>query len=194
MAFTPSTMMLELGATAPDFSLPEPATGKTVTLADFKGAPGLLVIFMCNHCPYVKHIRHALAEFAREYQARGLKIVGINSNDVANHPDDSPAKMVGEVKAINYTFPYLYDETQEAARAYHAACTPDLYLFDKDLKLVYRGQFDGSRPGNNVPVTGADVRAAAAALLAGRAVSPEQKPSMGCNIKWKAGNEPEYSR
>ncbi len=194
MALTPSTMMLELGATAPDFSLPEPATGKTVTLADFKGAPGLLVVFMCNHCPYVKHIRHALAEFAREYQARGLKIVSINANDAANHPNDSPAKMVEEVKAIHYPFPYLYDETQEVAKAYHAACTPDLYLFDKDLKLVYRGQFDGSRPGNTVPVTGADLRAAADALLTGRSVSPEQKPSIGCNIKWKAGNEPEYSR
>ena len=192
MALTPSTMMLELGATAPDFSLPEPATGKAVTLADFKGAPGLLVIFMCNHCPYVKHIRHALAEFAREYQVRGLKVVGINSNDVANYPDDSPAKMVGEVKAMNYIFPYLYDETQEVAKAYHAACTPDLYLFDPDVKLVYRGQFDGSRPGNKVPLTGADLRAAADALLAGKAVSPEQRPSMGCNIKWKAGNEPDY--
>jgi len=194
MTLTPSTMMLELGATAPAFNLPEPATGKTVALADFKGAPGLLAIFMCNHCPYVKHIRHALAEFAREYQARGLKIVGINANDVAHYPADSPAKMVEEVKAVNYPFPYLYDETQEVAKAYHAACTPDLYLFDQELKLVYRGQFDGSRPGNNVPVTGADLRAAADALLAGRAVSPEQKPSMGCNIKWKAGNEPEYSR
>lgn len=194
MALTPSTMMLELGATAPDFSLPEPATGRTVALADCKGAPGLLVIFMCNHCPYVKHIRHALAEFAREYQARGLKIVGINANDVANYPDDSPAKMVEEVKAMNYTFPYLYDEMQEVAKAYHAACTPDLYLFDQELKLVYRGQFDGSRPGNTVAVTGADLRVAADALLAGRIVSPEQKPSMGCNIKWKAGNEPEYCR
>ena len=194
MTLTPSTMMLELGATAPAFNLPEPATGKTVALADFKGAPGLLAIFMCNHCPYVKHIRHALAEFAREYQARGLKIVGINANDVAHYPADSPAKMVEEVKAVNYPFPYLYDETQEVAKAYHAACTPDLYLFDQELKLVYRGQFDGSRPGNNVPVTGADLRAAADALLAGRAVSPGQKPSMGCNIKWKAGNEPEYSR
>ena len=194
MALTPSTMMLELGATAPDFSLPEPATGKTVTLADFKGAPGLLVVFMCNHCPYFQHIRHALAEFAREYQARGLKVVGINANDAANHPDDSPAKMVEEVKAIKYTFPYLYDETQEVAKAYHAACTPDLYLFDKDFKLVYRGQFDSSRLGNNVPVTGADLRAAADALLSGKPVSPDQKPSIGCNIKWKAGNEPEYSR
>jgi thiol-disulfide isomerase/thioredoxin len=192
MARTPSTMMLELGAAAPDFSLLEPATSKTVSLADCQGAPGLLVIFMCNHCPYVKHIRHALAEFAREYQPKGLKIVGINSNDVANYPDDSPEKMVEEVKAIHYTFPYLYDETQQVARDYRAACTPDLYLFDAACKLVYRGQFDASRPGNNIPVTGVDLRAAVDALLAGRPLSPDQKPSLGCNIKWKPGNEPDY--
>jgi thiol-disulfide isomerase/thioredoxin len=192
MARTPSTMMLELGAPAPDFSLPEPATGKTVSLADCRGARGLLVIFMCNHCPYVKHIRHTLAEFAREYQPKGLKIVGINSNDVANYPDDSPEKMIAEVRAINYPFPYLYDETQQVAKAYRAACTPDLYLFDADGKLVYRGQFDASRPGNNLPVTGADLRAAVDALLAGRPISPDQKPSLGCNIKWKPGNEPDY--
>lgn len=193
MARTPSTMLLELGALAPDFSLPEPATGKTVALADFAGAPGLLVIFMCNHCPYVQHIRSALAAFARDYQPKGLKIVGINANDVASHPDDSPEKMIEEVRQAGYPFPYLYDETQAVAKAYHAACTPDLYLFDADRRLVYRGQFDDSRPGAGIPVTGADLRAAADALLAGRPIPPEQKPSLGCNIKWRPGNEPVYA-
>lgn len=191
MALTPSTM-LELGTLAPDFSLPEPLTGKTVSLNDFARAPGLLVIFMCNHCPYVKHIRHGLAEFAREYQAKGLKIVAISSNDVESHPDDSPEKMVEEVKTIGYPFPYLYDETQEVAQVYQAACTPDLYLFDGDMKLAYRGQFDDSRPGNDKPVTGADLRAAVDALLDGKSISGDQKASMGCNIKWKPGNEPHY--
>jgi peroxiredoxin len=191
MARTPSTM-LELGTPAPDFSLPEPATGKIMSLADFRGAPGLLVIFMCNHCPYVKHIRHALADFAREYQPKGLKIVGINANDADNYPDDSPAKMVEEVNELNLTFPYLYDENQAVAKAYRAACTPDLYLFDAAQKLIYRGQFDASRPGNNIPVTGADLRAAVDALFAGKPVSTDQKPSLGCNIKWKPGNEPDY--
>ena len=191
MARTPSTM-LELGTPAPDFSLPEPATGKTVSLADFQGAPGLLVIFMCNHCPYVKHIRHALADFACEYQPKGLKIVGINANDAENYPDDSPAKMVEEVNELGLTFPYLYDENQVVAKAYMAACTPDLYLFDAAQKLVYRGQFDASRPGNNITVTGTDLRAAVDALLTGKPVSADQKPSLGCNIKWKPGNEPDY--
>jgi peroxiredoxin len=191
MSLTPSTM-LDLGTPAPDFNLPEPMTGKTVSLNDFAGAPGLLVIFMCNHCPYVKHIRHGLAEFAREYQAKGLKIVAISSNDVENHPDDSPEKMIEEVKNIGYSFPYLYDESQEVATAYQAACTPDLYLFDGDMKLAYRGQFDDSRPGNDKPVTGADLRAAVDALLAGQPISSDQKASMGCNIKWKPGNEPNY--
>lgn len=191
MSLTPSTM-LDLGTSAPDFSLPEPLTGKTVSLKDFTGAPGLLVIFMCNHCPYVKHIRHGLAEFAREYQAKGLKIVAISANDVENHPDDSPEKMIEEVKNIGYSFPYLYDESQEVAQAYQAACTPDLYLFDGDMKLAYRGQFDDSRPGNDKPVTGADLRAAVDALLAGQPIPSDQKASMGCNIKWKPGNEPNY--
>lgn len=191
MARTPSTM-LSLGTSAPDFSLLEPATGKMVSLNDFKDAAGLLVIFMCNHCPYVKHIRFALAQFAREYQPKGLAIVGINANDAADHPDDSPEKMVEEVKQIGYTFPYLYDETQEVAKAYQAACTPDLYLFDAERKLVYRGQFDASRPGNDLPVTGADFRAAVDALLAGQPITVEQRPSLGCNIKWKPGNEPDY--
>ena len=193
MTQTASTM-LPLGTPAPAFNLPEPATGRTVTLADFQSAPVVLVIFMCNHCPFVKHIRAGLIEFAREYQAQGLAIVAINANDVANHPDDSPAKMAEEARTFGYPFSYLYDESQAVAKAYRAACTPDFFLFDTDRKLVYRGQFDGSRPGNNVPVTGSDLRAAADAMLVGGSVPSDQKPSIGCNIKWKAGNAPEYYR
>jgi peroxiredoxin len=183
--------MLPLGTTAPDFRLPD-TNGKTVSPTDFKDKPALLVLFICNHCPYVKHIRAGLAQFARDYLPRGVAIVGINSNDVANYPDDSPAKMKDEVKAAGYLFPYLYDESQGVAKAYRAACTPDIYLFDKSRKLVYRGQFDDSRPGNGMPVTGKDLRAALDAVLEGKPVSPNQKASMGCNIKWKSGNEPEY--
>jgi peroxiredoxin len=183
--------MLPLGTKAPDFRLADPS-GKVVSLADFKSAPALLVIFMCNHCPYVKHIRGGLAQLARDYRPRGVAVVGINSNDVANYPVDSPAKMAAEAASAGYTFPYLYDETQAVAKAYRAACTPDLYIFDKDQRLVYRGQFDDSRPGNGVPVTGKDVRAALDAVLAGKAVSSTQKASIGCNIKWQPGNEPEY--
>nr|VFK78091.1 MAG: Peroxiredoxin [Candidatus Kentron sp. SD] len=189
---TPSTM-LALGASAPDFSLPDfGAKGKSVSIQDFRGSKGLLVIFLCNHCPYVHHVRGALVDFAREYQPRGLVIVGINANDVANHPDDSPDKMAEEVAKFGYTFPYLFDETQEVAKAYRAACTPDFFLFDKARKLVYRGQFDDSRPKNDLPVTGRDLRAAADALLSGGSIDPDQKASLGCNIKWKAGNEPDY--
>ena len=191
MTLTPSTM-LELGTPAPRFRLPD-TEGRLLTLADFKDAPALLVVFMCNHCPYVKHIRPALAAFAREFQPKGLAVVGINSNDAAKHPDDSPEKMVDEVALAGYTFPYLYDETQETAKVYRAACTPDFFLFDKDRKLVYRGQFDDSRPGNNVPLTGKDLRDAVNAVLAGKSPSAEQKPSIGCNIKWKPGNAPDYS-
>ena len=190
MALTPSTM-LPLGTTAPDFKLPD-TSGRTVSLADFKNAPALLVLFICNHCPYVKHIRSGLAQLARDYAPKGAAIVAINSNDVANYPDDSPARMKEEVKSAGYTFPYLYDETQAVAKAYRAACTPDIYLFDKSHKLVYRGQLDDSRPGSNLPVTGKDLRAALDAVLAGKPVSPNQKASVGCNIKWKAGNEPDY--
>ena len=189
MAQTASTM-LPLGTSAPAFSLPEPATGKTVALADFQSAPALLVMFICNHCPFVKHIRENLILFAHAYQQRGLAIVAINANDAVNYPNDSPAKMAEDAQAFNYPFPYLHDETQAVAQAYHAACTPDFFLFDADRRLVYRGQFDGSRPGNTVPVTGSDLRAAADAVLAGQPVAPDQKPSIGCNIKWKAGNEP----
>jgi peroxiredoxin len=186
-----SSTMLELGTAAPDFSLPD-TTGQVVSLADYKQAPATLVVFMCNHCPYVKHIANQFAEFAREYQAKGVAVIGINANDVSTHPDDSPEKMAEEAKKIGYTFPYLYDETQEVAKSYRAACTPDFFLFDKHHNLAYRGQFDGSRPGNNVAVTGQDLRMALNAVLQDQPVPAEQKASMGCNIKWKAGNEPDY--
>ena len=190
MSLTPSTM-LPLGTAAPDFHLPD-TQGRTVSLAGFKGAPALVVIFMCNHCPYVKHIRQGLAQIGRDYQAKRVAVVGINANDVTTHPDDSPAKMRAEAASAGYTFPYLHDDTQAIAKAYRAACTPDIYLFDGAQKLVYRGQFDDSRPGNGLPVTGRDLRLALDAVLAGKSVSPDQKPSIGCNIKWKAGNAPDY--
>ena len=191
MARTPSTMP-ELGLPAPDFSLPDPS-GRIYSLQDFTDAKALLVVFMCNHCPFVIHLREALSAFAREYQAKGLAVVGINANDITNRPDDSPAMMAEEINRAGYTFPYLFDETQQTAMAYQAACTPDFFLYDGDRKLVYRGQFDGSRPGNDVPVTGADLRAAAEAVLAGQAIAEQQSPSLGCNIKWRPGNEPDYA-
>jgi peroxiredoxin len=183
--------MLPLGTAAPDFRLPD-TDGKIVSLADFKNAPALLVIFMCNHCPYVKHIRQGLAQLGRDYLSKGVGIVGINSNDATNYPADSPAKMKEEMQVAGYTFPYLYDETQAVAKAYRAACTPDIYLFDGRQKLVYRGQFDDSRPGSGVRVTGMDLRDALDAVLGGKPVAKEQIPSIGCNIKWKSGNEPDY--
>ena len=190
MVQTASTM-LPLGTQAPDFSLPD-AKGKIVSLGDFAGAPALVVVFMCNHCPYVKHVAEGLAVLARDYQQRGVAVVGINSNDAENYPDDAPVKMAKEVNARGYTFPYLFDETQAVAKAYRAACTPDFYVFDTDRRLVYRGQLDGSRPGNDVPVTGRDLRAALDAVLAGQPVFEPQRPSLGCNIKWKPGGEPDY--
>lgn len=190
MSLTPSTM-LPLGTTAPDFRLPD-TNGKTVSLADFKNAPALVVVFMCNHCPYVKLIREGLAKFGRDYQAKGAAIVGINANDAANYPADSPAKMKEEAASAGYTFPYLYDESQAVAKAYRAACTPDIFLFDAQQKLVYRGQFDDARPGNGISVTGKDLRAALGAILTGKQVPAKQTPSIGCNIKWKSGNAPEY--
>ena len=190
MVRTASTM-LPLGTKAPDFSLPN-IDGRTVSLSDFQGAPALLVIFMCNHCPYVKHVADSLASFAHAYQRRGVGVVGINSNDVSAHPADSPEQMIHEAEARGYSFPYLFDETQEVAKAYRAACTPDFYVFDKNQKLVYRGQMDSSRPNSGIAVTGADLRAALDAVLAGQPVSADQKASLGCNIKWKAGNEPDY--
>jgi peroxiredoxin len=183
--------MLPLGTKAPDFSLVN-VDGRTVALADVAHAPTLVVIFMCNHCPFVQHLADALAQFSAEYMAKGAAVVGINSNDVANYPADSPEQMVREAEDRGYRFPYLYDETQEVAKAYRAACTPDFFVFDRDRKLVYRGQFDDSRPDNGKPITGADLRAAVDAALAGKKPSEQQRPSIGCNIKWKAGNEPDY--
>lgn len=190
MVLTASTM-LELGAAAPQFSLPD-VGGKVVGLADVKGPSGLLVIFMCNHCPYVKHIQQELVAIGREYGDKGIGMVGINANDAVAHPDDSFEKMKEEAQRLGYPFPYLYDESQEVAKAYHAACTPDFFLFDAGDKLVYRGQLDDSRPGNDVPVTGRDLRQAMDTLLAGEAIVEDQQPSMGCNIKWKPGKAPDY--
>jgi peroxiredoxin len=190
MVMTPSTM-LPLGTPAPDFSLPDTG-GRKVSLADFRGTPALLVMFICNHCPFVKHVRSELAGLVKEYQAKGVAAVAISSNDVVNYPADSVEKMADEAREAGYTFSYLYDETQEVAKAYHAACTPDFFVFDKDQKLAYRGQLDDSRPSNGLPVTGRDLRAALDAILAGEPAATEQKPSIGCNIKWKKGNEPPY--
>jgi peroxiredoxin len=185
MALTPS-VMLELGTRAPDFSLPD-VDGSTKALADFDGSPALLVIFICNHCPYVKHIQKGLVALAQDYQKQGVSIVAISSNSAKTHPQDGPDAMRREAREAGYTFPYLYDETQEVAKAYQAACTPDLFLFDKNRNLVYRGQFDDSRPGNGVPVSGQHLRAALDAVLAGQPPLADQKPSMGCNIKWHTG-------
>jgi peroxiredoxin len=182
--------MLELGTRAPDFSLPD-TNGAMVSRNEFAGRP-LLVMFICNHCPFVKHVRTKLAELGRLYQQKNVGVVGINSNNVDKYPDDSPKNMKREAAEAGYTFPYLFDQTQEAAKAYRAAYTPDFFLFDRNHRLVYRGQMDSSRPGNNVPITGKDLTAAVEAVLAGKPVSAEQRPSAGCNIKWKAGNEPEY--
>lgn len=190
MVKTASTM-LPLGTAAPDFSLPN-VDGRIVSLKDFKGSKGLLVAFICNHCPFVVHIRPEFAKFAREYQAKGIAIVGISSNDAAAYPADGPDKMKAEAASAGYSFPYLFDETQSVAKDYRAACTPDLFLFDGDQKLVYRGQFDDSRPTNGVPVTGSHLRAACDSVLAGKAIEEGQRPSIGCNIKWKPGNEPNY--
>jgi peroxiredoxin len=186
-----NSTMMPLGTPAPDFRLPD-TSGRLVALSDFRDARALVVMFICNHCPYVKHVRNALADLGREYQPRGVAMVGINSNDVERYPADSPAKMAEEARAAGYVFPYLHDATQEVARAYRAACTPDFYVFDVGLRLVYRGQLDDSRPGNGVPVTGRDLRAALDAVLEGQPVPGTQKPSIGCNIKWKPGNEPDY--
>ena len=191
MARTESTM-LALGTQAPDFALPDPVTGKHLSLTDFAAGRPLLVAFICNHCPFVVHIRSAFVEMVREYQPKGLETVAINSNDVAHYPDDSPQRMAEDATRYGYPFPYLYDESQEVAKAYRAACTPDFYLFDAGQRLVYRGRFDASRPGNAEPVTGADLRAALDAVLQDQPAPGEQLASMGCNIKWKASNAPEY--
>jgi len=184
--------MLPLGTTAPDFALPDVVSGKTVSLTDFSKAPALLVMFICNHCPYVKHVQAGMAQMAKDFQARGVGVVAISSNDVQNYPDDSPEKMKEEAVRAGYTFPYLFDGSQSVARAYRAACTPDFFLFDAEHKLVYRGQMDDARRGNSLPVTGKSLRDAVDAVLESKPVSPHQIPSLGCNIKWKPGNEPEY--
>ena len=188
-----TSTMLPLGTRAPDFRLPDPS-GRVWARDDFAGAPALLVMFLCNHCPYVRHIRDALASATREFQERGVAVVGINSNDITAYPDDAPERMEEEARAVGYEFPYLFDETQGVASAYRAACTPDFFVFDGGRRLVYRGQFDDSRPANRRNVTGADLRAAIDAVLTGRAVTLEQQPSMGCNIKWKPGREPDWAR
>jgi peroxiredoxin len=191
MARTPSTM-LPLGTSAPDFDLTDSVTGQQVRLADFVGQPALLVVFMCNHCPYVVLIRERLRDLVKSYQARGLAMVGISANDADAYPADSPENMAQEARNLGYTFPYLHDDSQRVAKAYQAACTPDFFLFDKQRRLVYRGQFDDARPGNGRPVTGADLEAAIGAVLGGTAPDPDQRPSLGCNIKWKPGNQPDY--
>jgi peroxiredoxin len=177
--------MVALGTPAPEFALPDVTSGRTVSLAEFSGSPALLVMFLCNHCPYVKHVRAGVAALASDYLARGVAVVGINSNDVVRYPADSPGKMKIEAAEAGYTFPYLFDDSQSVARAYRAACTPDFFLYDRARRLAYRGQLDDSRPGNGVPVTGRDLRAALDAVLAGTTVPSAQKPSMGCNIKWR---------
>jgi peroxiredoxin len=184
-------MRLTLGTHAPEFTLPDPH-GQTYSLADFATADALVVAFICNHCPYVKHLAGALADLAREMQKRNVAFVGINSNDFEKYPDDSPAKMIDEARLRGYTFPYLVDATQEVAHAYHAACTPDFFVFDRSHKLAYCGQFDDSRPNNGLPVTGTDLRQAIEAVVAGRTAPSPQRPSIGCNIKWKPGNAPDY--
>ena len=190
MVMTPS-QMLPLGTEAPAFRLPDPS-GRMVSLDDQPDAKGYLVVFMCNHCPFVKHIREELARLSRELPERGVMMVGINANDADKYPDDSPARMKDEAETHGYAFPYLVDASQEVAKAYRAACTPDFFLFDGQRRLVYRGQLDDSRPSNGKPVTGAELRAALDALVAGREVPAEQVPSIGCNIKWKDGNAPEW--
>jgi peroxiredoxin len=190
MPETPSTM-LDLGTPLPSFSLPD-FNGRVVSDADLKGSKALLVAFICKHCPFVKHIRQEFARFAKEYEPKGLKVVAIASNDTTEFPEDGPEGMKQEAAEAGYVFPYLFDEKQQVARAFRAACTPDLFLFDANRRLVYRGQFDGSRPKNDVPVTGADLRAAADAVLAGKPAPETQRPSMGCNIKWSPGNAPAY--
>lgn len=193
MVLTPSTM-LPLGTSAPSFALPDVATGKTVRLADLAAKKVLVVMFLCSHCPYVKHVREGLARFSADYAGKDVALVGISANDVESHPGDAPEKLAEDARAAGYRFPYLHDATQAVAKAYTAACTPDFFVFDAERALVYRGQFDASRPGNAVPVTGNDVRTAVDAVLAGRAVPSDQKPSLGCNIKWRRGNEPDYFR
>jgi peroxiredoxin len=191
MAKTLSTM-LDLGTTAPDFTLPDVVSGKTMALTDFTSNKALLVMFICRHCPFVKHIEHELARLGRDYADKDVAIVAISANDAAEHPDDAPESLKEMAEQLGFTFPFLYDESQSVAKAYSAACTPDFFLFDQSRKLVYRGQLDDSRPESGIPVTGKDLRAAIDAVLNDQAVNPDQRASIGCNIKWKSGNEPSY--
>lgn len=177
--------MLSLGTSAPHFHLPDVVSKRELNLQSVRGPKGLLVMFICRHCPFVKHLEKALAQLGREYQSNGIGIVAISSNDAVNYPEDSPESLARQARDLGFTFPYLYDESQAIARAYDATCTPDFFLFNGDLRLVYRGQFDDSRPGNNIPITGKDLRAALDAVIAGKPVNPNQRPSIGCNIKWK---------
>jgi peroxiredoxin len=186
-----TSTMLPLGTTAPDFAIADVVSGRTVTLQDFDDQDALLVMFICRHCPYVAHVRPAIAGLAREHVGSGLGIVAISANDPDAYPEDAPGGLATEAVEAGYTFPYLFDETQEVAKAYTAACTPDFFLFDRERRLAYRGQFDSSRPRNDVPVTGEDLRAAIDAVLEGREVSGDQRPSVGCGIKWRPGNEPD---
>jgi peroxiredoxin len=194
MALTASTMLLELGTKATDFSLPDVVSGRTISPATFAGKKALLVMFICRHCPYVVHVKEELARLGRDYVRKDIGIVAISANDAVGYPDDAPDRLKAMAKELGFTFPFCYDESQETAKAYTAACTPDFFLFDADRALVYRGQLDESRPGNGKPVTGKDLRAAIDATLAGKPVPPTQRPSLGCNIKWKKGNEPVYFR
>ncbi|MBV5260842.1 thioredoxin family protein [Synechococcus moorigangaii CMS01] len=191
MARTESTM-LPLGSEAPNFSLPDVTTGQLINLADFREKAGLLVIFLCRHCPFVIHVQGELARLGTDFVPQNLGIVAISANDVANYPDDAPEKLKEMAAELGLNFPILYDASQAIAKSYQAACTPDFFLFDQDLKLAYRGQLDDARPGNDQPVTGADLRQAIAAVLANKTPDPNQKPSIGCNIKWKPGNAPSY--
>jgi peroxiredoxin len=190
MELAGTSTMLALGTEAPDFALPDVTTGELVRRSDFDAKKGLLVMFICRHCPYVRHVRKGLAELGRDYRARDVGIVAISANDPAAYPEDAPESLAEEAREAGYAFPYLFDETQEVAKVYSAACTPDFFLFDADRKLAYRGQFDSSRPGNGLPVTGQDVRAAIDAVFADRPVPQDQRPSVGCTIKWRPRNEP----
>jgi peroxiredoxin len=186
--------LMALGTTAPDFALPDVRTGEIVRRSDFDGKKGLLVLFICRHCPYVKHVEAGIAQLARDYAHADLGIVAISANDPEAYPEDTPESLAEQARLAGFTFPYLFDETQEVAKAYTAACTPDPFLFDGERRLVYRGQLDGSRPGNDVPVTCGDIRRAIDAVLAGRPVPQDQRPAVGCSIKWRPGNEPAYLR
>jgi peroxiredoxin len=190
MVQTPSTM-IPIGTPAPDFNLMEPATGRRRSLAAFT-ADTLVVMFICNHCPFVIHVRDEITRLTRDYAGRGVDFVAINSNSAVSHPQDGPVHMAELARELGWTFPFLFDETQTVANAYHAACTPDFYVFDRERRLRYRGQLDASRPSNGIPVTGADLRAAIEAVTTGRPAAAEQRPSIGCNIKWAPGNEPDY--